>query len=73
MLDVEKVREDFRKLLEDDWTKGPVSYQQNIYWVAHWNGITEAEVKVILTGPMKRITQEDDFRLLSDRELYHGA
>lgn len=54
MVDLFKVRDDFNALLDD---KG-VSYQQNLYWTARWNGTTPEVVKEVLMGPMKPILND---------------
>lgn len=64
---IEKIRDDFNSLFKDDLGYGYVTYSQNLYWTARWNGLTVKEVCEVISGPLK----EEPFRLLSDRELYH--
>lgn len=51
MVDVRKVSDDYLGLINTDGVTQP----QVIYWTAHMNGISESEVREIVSGPPKMI------------------
>ena len=62
-LNLIKIKQEFEQL-EDVCT-----LRQSAYWVARWNDCTPADVMEIMTG---MVPVEPEFKLLDDRDLYHG-